>query len=80
VNGLGYRLLGLGKVDRAIAVFLINTEQFPRSANVWDSLGDGYRAKGEIAQAIASYRKALEIDPNFAASRRNLAELEREQG
>ncbi len=79
VNSLGYRLLGAEQVERAIEVFLINTEQFPRSANVWDSLGDGYRAKGLIEQAIASYRKALEIDPNFEASRRNLAELQRER-
>ncbi len=52
----------------------------PRSANVWDSLGDGYRAKGQVEQAIAAYPKALEIDPNFAVSSRNLEELQREQG
>jgi tetratricopeptide (TPR) repeat protein len=79
VNALGYRLLRAGEVERAIEVFLINTEQFPGSANVWDSLGDGYRAKGDTAQAIASYQKALEIDPNFAASRQNIAELQRQR-
>ncbi len=75
LNSLGYRLLQGGQVDRAIEVFLINTEHFPGSANVFDSLGDGYRAKGDTAQAIASYRKALEVDPSFAASLQNLAEL-----
>jgi carboxyl-terminal processing protease len=79
VNALGYRLLGSGLIGRAIEVFIINTKQFPRSANVWDSLGDGYRANGEIEQAIASYSKALEIDPDFDASRRNLAELQQER-
>ena len=79
VNELGYRLLGSGLAERAIEVFLINTKQFPDSANVWDSLGDGYRANGDIEQAIASYRKALEIDPAFDASRRNLAELQQQQ-
>ncbi|MGD8698938.1 MAG: S41 family peptidase, partial [Gemmatimonadales bacterium] len=79
VNALGYQLLGSGLTERAIEVFLINTRQFPRSANVWDSLGDGYRAAGEIDQAIASYRRALEIDPNFDASRRNLAQLQQER-
>ncbi len=79
MNSLGYRLLQAGQVDRAIDVFLINTEQYPESANVWDSLGDGYRAKGDTAQAIASYQKALEIDPNFAASRQNIAELQRQR-
>lgn len=79
VNALGYRLLGSGQTERAIEVFLINTRQFPGSANVWDSLGDGYRANGEIEQAIASYQRALEIDPNYDASRRNLAELQQER-
>jgi tetratricopeptide (TPR) repeat protein len=79
VNALGYQLLGSGLTARAIEVFLINTRQYPRSANVWDSLGDGYRANGEIDQAIASYRRALEIDPNFDASRRNIAELQQER-
>jgi len=76
VNALGYRLMGAEQAERAIEVFLINTMQFPSSANVWDSLGDGYRANGQIEEAMASYRKALEIDPNFDASRRNLAELQ----
>jgi C-terminal processing protease CtpA/Prc/Flp pilus assembly protein TadD len=79
LNTLAYQLLGAEQADQAIEVFLINTERFPRSANVWDSLGDGYRAKGQIEQAIASYRRALEIDPNFAASRRNLAELQQQR-
>jgi tetratricopeptide (TPR) repeat protein len=79
VNSLGYELLGAEQVERAIEVFLINTRRFPGSANVWDSLGDSYRAKGDIAEAIASYQKALEVDPSFEVSRRNLEELQQEQ-
>ena len=79
INSLGYQLLGAEQVERAVEVFLINTKQFPGEANVWDSLGDGYRAKGDIAQAIASYQKALEVDPDFEVSRRNLEELQQEQ-
>jgi tetratricopeptide (TPR) repeat protein len=63
--------------EAAIDVFTVNAEVFPGSANVWDSLGDGYRAAGDIDAAIASYRKALEVDPTFAASRQNLQQLER---
>jgi cytochrome c-type biogenesis protein CcmH/NrfG len=47
--------------------------------SVWDSVGDGYRANGQIGEAIASYRKALEIDPSFDASMRNLAEQQQER-
>jgi tetratricopeptide (TPR) repeat protein len=80
LNQLGYRFLRDGMTDVAIEVFRVNAEQFPESANVWDSLGDGYRAAGDREAAIASYRRALEIDPGFAASRQNLAQLEAAQG
>ncbi len=41
----------------------------------WDSLGDGYLALGDTAQAIASYRSALRVDPEFGPSLRNLSRL-----
>jgi len=75
MNTLGYELLGEKRVDEAIVVFELNAETYAESANVFDSLGDGYRARGDTEAAIASYRKALEIDPNFGPSQGNLAEL-----
>ncbi len=75
MNALGYELLGQGRVDEAVAVFELNVEAYPRSANVYDSLGDGFRARGDREAAIAAYQKALEVDPNFAPSLENLAEL-----
>lgn len=47
MNALGYELLGQGRLDDAIAVFELNVEAYPQSANVYDSLGDGYRARGD---------------------------------
>jgi len=41
-------------------------------------LGDGYRAAGRLEDAANAYRKALEIDPHFAASKKNLEEVEKE--
>jgi len=75
LNTLGYRLLGEGKLDEAVFVLRLNTEAYPGSANVWDSLGDGYRARGETELAIDSYRKALEVDPDFSPSLANLEDL-----
>ena len=75
LNGAGYTLLGENKTDMAIAVFKINTELFPDEANPYDSLGDAYRQKGDIEAAIASYTKALEIDPEFTSSKANLERL-----
>ena len=53
-----------------------NAELFPDSSNVWDSLGDGLVALGDSEAAAASYRKALEIDPDAEGSRKKLEELE----
>jgi tetratricopeptide (TPR) repeat protein len=75
MNTLGYELLGEDRVDEAIVVFELNAETYPESANVFDSLGDGYRARGDTEAAIAAYRQALTVDPNFGPSRENLAEL-----
>lgn len=75
LNNLGYQLLDQDQVDEAVAVFELNVEAHPWSANVYDSLGDGYRAAGDRDAAIAAYRKALELDPNFGPSRENLADL-----
>lgn len=53
---------------------------FPGSGNAHDSLGEARKAVGDIAGAIASYERALELDPNgpnAGAARAVLAELRR---
>jgi tetratricopeptide (TPR) repeat protein len=76
LNRLGYGLLRSGHVDHAIAIFELNTEFFPDVANVWDSLAEASVKAGDERGAIEYYRKALEIDPNFASSKRGLENLE----
>lgn len=54
----------------AITAFRLNTFAHSDSANLFDSLGDGYAAAGDKVNAIASYRRALELvnnDPAFDA-------------
>ena len=63
VNNLGYQLLGGGKIDDAIEIFKKNTELYPESWNVWDSLAEGYMNIGEKRLAIDYYKKALGIAP-----------------
>jgi hypothetical protein len=75
VNALGYRLLGAGSTERAIAVFRVNTRVYPRSANTYDSLGEALLLAGRREQAIAAYRRALEIDPEFPPSAQALRRL-----
>jgi len=68
VNALGYRLLGAGAIDRAVAVLAVNTRVYPRSANTFDSLGEALLAAGRRDAAIAAYRHAIEIDAGFRSS------------
>ena len=54
----------MGTEDEAIEVFELNVSLFPGSSNARDSLGEAYIFIGETEKGIASYRKALELDPN----------------
>lgn len=76
LNNEGYRLVGLGNVDGGIAMLAMNTQLYPASANVWDSLGEAYLAKGDKDKAREAYRKALAIDPAFASSKAALEKLQ----
>ncbi len=76
LNLLGYRLLGEGRVDQAIAVFEINAEAFPDSWNVYDSLGEAWLAAGDAERAAELYRRSLEINPGNANGRAALERIE----
>jgi predicted Zn-dependent protease len=63
LNELGYALLRMKKIDEAVKILELNVEAYPRSANVYDSLGEAYAAQGKRGKAIASYKRSLELDP-----------------
>ena len=61
VNLLGYRLLARKKYDKAIEILKFNVELYPESANVYDSLGDAFSAKGDLEAAGKNYEIACRI-------------------
>jgi len=63
MNSLGYRLLAQKKAADAIKIFSLNVERFPKSGNVYDSLGEAYMNNGDKELAIRNYEKSLEVDP-----------------
>jgi tetratricopeptide (TPR) repeat protein len=63
LNEVGYQALADKDVRGAIAIFQLNAEHFPGSSNAYDSLGEGYLAAGDTAQAIFQYEKALQLEP-----------------
>lgn len=64
LNALGYQCLKEGRTEDAMMVFEINTDLFPESANVYDSLGEACMEAGHKKQAIANYKRSLKLDPN----------------
>ena len=74
LNGMGYRLLGMEKADLAGQFFRLNVDYYPKSFNVYDSLGDYYLHIKNKDKAIESFEKALAIKEN-PDSRKKLDEL-----
>jgi len=75
INNLGYRLLGEGKLNKAIEIFKFNVELHPKSSNCYDSLGEAYMQKGEKKLAIKNYAKSLELNPDNTGAVQKLQEL-----
>ena len=63
LNHLGYRFLRANKFKEAIRIFQVNVEAYPKSANTYDSLAEGYMDDDENTLAIANYQKSLQLNP-----------------
>ena len=78
VNQLGYRTLQSENdkdKSKALEFFIINVENYPKSPNSYDSLGEAYETVGKTDKAIANYKKSLELDPNNERAKIKIKEL-----
>lgn len=75
VNGAGYDSLGAGRHKEAIAIFMLNTLAHPKSVNAHDSLGEAYMEAGDKVRAIESYKKCLELNPDYEYAKEMLQKL-----
>jgi len=69
---LGYRHMFIEDYQKAEEYFLKSLELAPDEPNSHDSLADLYTRTGRFEEAIAHYKNALEVDPSFAWSERNI--------
>lgn len=74
VNSLGYNLLN-SKPDMAKAMFELNIQNYPGSANVFDSMGDFLLSQSDTLQAVEYFRKALDLGDS-QLTREKLEQLE----
>ncbi|MRR11956.1 alpha/beta fold hydrolase [bacterium] len=75
LNRRAYQKLTDGARTEAIALFRLNVEAFPASANTWDSLGEALLAAGDREGAKAAYEKALAVDPATSSAKAALEQL-----
>ena len=75
LNSLGYRLLNANMKKRALAMFKLNAEMYPKSANVYDSLGEFYMLTGNKKLAIENYEKSLKLNPDNKRAEEMLKKL-----
>jgi tetratricopeptide (TPR) repeat protein len=73
LNLAGYTFLFSGRASDGVKLLALNTEAFPNSANVYDSLADAYIAIGDRPKAVELAKKAaslLEADTSLTPDRR----------
>jgi tetratricopeptide (TPR) repeat protein len=78
MNELGNNLLARNDTKTAIEIFKVNTEQYPTSGDVWDSLAEAYYKTGDRETAIKDYEKSIALDPNNENGKKMLRKIKEE--
>lgn len=71
--GDGQRAFARGDLDRAEALFREHVRRFPSSAEGWSNLAAVQARRGQYAEAVPLYEKALKINPKLVEVHFNLA-------
>ncbi|REE83271.1 hypothetical protein BX611_0558 [Lutibacter oceani] len=82
VNQLGYRMIQSRNnkdKSKALEFFILNVENFPKSSNSYDSLGEAYEALGDTQKAIENYKKSLELNPDNEHAKMQIKELNKSE-
>lgn len=62
INTFGYQLITLQELDKALLIFKLNTEIFPKEFNTYDSLGECLFNLGKLKEAKIAYEKSLKLN------------------
>ncbi|MFT4611200.1 MAG: CubicO group peptidase (beta-lactamase class C family) [Dokdonia sp.] len=65
INQLGYLLINEDNLKAATQIFKLNRDEYPKSANVYDSYGDALLMQGDSIQALANFKKCFEMDDSL---------------
>lgn len=76
LNGLGYELIQLDRIDDAIKIFRLNQEEFSESASTYDSYGDALLASRDTINSLMNFKKALAMDSTFTWTKAKIMRIE----
>jgi hypothetical protein len=65
MEAVGYQCLKNGAIDTGVLLLEANVRDYPKSAAAHFGLGRAYRAAGRETEAVAEFRKALALDPDY---------------
>ena len=63
INGLAYRFMRNSMFKPAIALLNLNSETYPKSADIYEALGDAYMFDNNKELSVENFEKALQLDP-----------------
>ncbi len=75
LNRMGYNFIRNKDYDSALEVFKINAHLYPKSSNVFNSLGEAYFLKKDTANAVLNFKKSLSINSENRNSKRFIKRL-----
>ena len=70
-QAVGQVLAGQGRMDRAILAFQ-RALSIREEAMTYNNMGNAYGVKGTFEQALAAYRRAVDLNPQYAEAWKNL--------
>jgi CubicO group peptidase (beta-lactamase class C family) len=79
LNSLGQTLEFQGQTQDAITVFRRNAQDYPNSADAYDSLAGAYMKAGQSELAIQNYELSLKLDPKNQHAVDMLSKLKQKQ-
>jgi len=80
LNKLGYELLRGGKNNESIEIFKLATKEFPKDANLFDSLGEAYFVNKQYDLALDSYNKAISLGGTNGNAEKMIEKIGKEMG
>ena len=75
LNTLGYHFYNKKQTALSLQVFALNCSEYPRSANVYDSLGEIYEATENLDLAKQNYQKSLDLNPKNENARQMISKI-----